>query len=73
MKGGASAVHSIKIDNSNARMLAGPQFVRGVKNCYEYGLPLVRMKTTRKLPASWKGDAGLPTHHDENDIGCVSL
>jgi hypothetical protein len=73
MKDGTKAVHAIKIDNCNARMLAGPQFVRDVKSCYEYGLPPVRMKTTSKLPTSWKRDAGLLTYHDENDIKCVSL
>ena len=73
MKDGTKAVHAIKIDNCNARMLAGPQFVRDVKSCYEYGLPPVRMKTTSKLPTSWKRDAGLLTYHDENNIKCASL
>lgn len=73
MPNGMMAVVPIKIDNCNSRMLAGKQFVREVKSCYEYGIPPVRMKTTSKLPTSWKRDAGLLHYHDSNDVLCVSL
>jgi hypothetical protein len=54
-------------------MLAGQPFVRDVKSCYEYGIPPVRMKTTSKLPTSWKRDAGLLHYLDGNGVLCVSL
>ena len=73
MPNGTMAVVPIKIDNCNSRMLAGRQFVRDVKSCYEYGIPPVRMKTTSKLPTTWKRDAGLLHYRDSNDVLCVSL
>ena len=63
----------IKIDNCNARMLAGSKFIRAKKSCYEYGLPPVRMITASKEPTSWKRDAGLIEYFDKNGIKCTSL
>ena len=73
MPNGMKTTQSIKIDNCNSRMLAGQPFVRDIKSCYEYGIPPVRMKTTSKMPTSWKRDAGLLHYYDRNDVLCVSL